>query len=71
MWNYGALYMVLSVERLSPAFLRVNMVALTYRVSTKDFIKGDRVYARRMKFDRLVGFAPNITREAASLGVTP
>ena len=52
-WNFGGMELVLGVERLSPKFLRVAMVAFDPLTGAK----GDKVYYRRMKLDRLVGIS--------------
>ena len=49
-WNYGGTELILSVERLSPKFLRINSV--TVHPITGE--RGDRVWARRLKDERLI-----------------
>jgi hypothetical protein len=54
-WNYGGTYRVLSVERLSPAYVRINMVEID---PISGEAKGEKVWARRTRRSFFVGVVP-------------
>ena len=61
-WNYGGFYRVLSVEALSPKFVRVNMVSLN-PLTLEDEDKP--VWARRAARSFAIGFSARVTAELA------
>lgn len=61
-WNYGGCYRVLSVEALSPKFVRVNMVSIN-PVTLADEDKP--VWARRAAASFAIGFSAKMTAKLA------
>jgi hypothetical protein len=62
-WNYGGVYRVLSVEALSPKFVRVNMVSIN-PATLQDEDKP--VWARRANRDFAIGFSARMTDKLAA-----
>ena len=62
-WNYGGCYRVLSVEALSPKFVRVNMVSIN-PVTLEDEDKP--VWTRRAGRAFAIGFSARMTAKLAA-----
>ncbi len=64
-WNYGGCYRVLSVEALSPQFVRVNMIEIN-PITLKDEDKP--VWSRRAARTFGIGFSAKLTAKLAAKG---